>query len=69
MDIHVSNEKWLNKYVVYMQTQMFSDSYSPTSGRAVLRSKLVDGRCRVQFPIALADLAVWNFPWFFPKLA
>ena len=35
----------------------------------VLRSKLVDERCRVQFPIALVDIAVLNFPWFSPKLA
>ena len=42
---------------------------SLTSGDAVLRSKLVDGRCKVQSPIALVDLAVRSFPWFSPKLA
>ena len=31
--------------------------------------KLVDGRCRVQFPLALVDLAVWSFSWFCSKLA
>ena len=40
-----------------------------TSGRAVLRSKLVDGKCQVQSPVALVDLAVRSFPWFSPKLA
>ena len=52
---------------------IFSKTYSsihscPTSGGAVLRSKLVDGMCRVQFPVALVDLAVRSFPWFSPKL-
>ena len=31
--------------------------------------KLVDGRCQVQSPVALVDLAVRSFPWFSPKLA
>ena len=39
-----------------------------TSGGEGLRSKLVDGRCRVQFAVALVDLAVLSFPWFSPKL-
>ena len=37
----------------------------PTSGGVVLRSKLVDGRCRVQFPVALVELAVLEFSLFF----
>ena len=41
----------------------------PTSGGAVLRSKLVGGRCQVQTPVVLVDLAVRSFPWFSPKLA
>ena len=31
--------------------------------------KLVDGRCKVQTPISLVDLAVRSFPWFAPELA
>ena len=42
---------------------------NPNSGRAVLRSKLEDGKCRVQFPVALIDLAIRNFPCFSPELA
>ena len=37
------------------------------SGGAVLRLKLVDGRCRVRFPVSLVDLAVWSFSVFFSK--
>ena len=33
------------------------------------RSKLEDGECQVQTPVALVDLAVRSFPWFSPKLA
>ena len=40
----------------------------PTFGRAVLGSKLVDGRCWVQFPVELVNLAVRSLPRFFPKL-
>ena len=36
---------------------------------AVLRSKLVDGRCRVQIPVVQVYLAYWTFPWFSLKLA
>ena len=39
------------------------------SDRGVLRSKLLDGRCQVQFPVALVDLAIRTFPWFSPELA
>ena len=35
-----------------------------TNGGEVLRSKLVDGRFQVRFPIALVDLAIQSFPWF-----
>ena len=42
---------------------------SPISGQAVLLSILVDGRYRVQFPVALVDLVVRSFPWFSPKRA
>ena len=41
---------------------------SLTSGRAVLPSKLVDGRCRVQSPVEHVDLVFRNCPWFSPKL-
>ena len=41
----------------------------PTSGRVVLCSKLVDGRCQVQTLVPLVDLAVRSFPWFSPKLS
>ena len=33
------------------------------------RSKLEGGKCQVQTPVALVDLAVPSFPWFSPKLA
>ena len=49
------------KSVLYTHTRPISDG-------AVLRLKLVDGRCRVQFPVALVDLAARSFPWFSPKL-
>ena len=35
-----------------------------TSGGAVLRSKLVDGKCQVQSPIALFDPAFQSFSYF-----
>ena len=41
----------------------------PTGGPAVLRSKPVEGRCRVYFPVALVVQAFRCFPWFSPKLA
>ena len=41
----------------------------PTSREVVLRSKLVDGRCRVQFPFLRVGLAVRCFPWISPKFA
>ena len=40
----------------------FTSTSRPTSGEAVLRSKLVDERCRVQFLIALVSLAILSFP-------
>ena len=49
----------------------FFDCFGPTSGGVVLRSILVDGRCQVQFPISLVDLAIRSYQllWFSPKLA
>ena len=38
-----------------------------TSDEADLRSKLVDGRRLVIFPVALVDLAVWSFSRFFSE--
>ena len=35
-----------------------------TSGGVVLRSKLLDRRCRVQFLVVLVNLASRSFPWF-----
>ena len=62
-DSHFSLNMNYNKYsfrkVIYMS--------SPSSGQAVLHSKLVDGWCRVHFPVSLADLTVRIFPWFSPK--
>ena len=40
-----------------------------TSGRAVLRSKLVDGSCRVRFPVAFVDLAIQILLMISPKLS
>ena len=40
---------------------------APNSGRVFLRSKLVDGRCQVQFPVTLVDLNFWKFSCFSPK--
>ena len=42
--------------------------YSPTNGKAVLCSQLVDGRRRAQFPVELVDLVVQSFSWFSLKL-
>ena len=47
---------------------LYPKRHRPTSGGAVLRSKLVDRICQVQSPVALADLAVRSFPWFSAKL-
>ena len=44
---------------VYQNSE--SDIYDPTSGGAVLCSKLVDGRCQVQSPVAIVDLAIRIF--------
>ena len=38
-----------------------------TRGRAVLNSKRVDERCRIQFPVALVWQAVRCFPYFSSK--
>ena len=42
----------------------FPNGNGPTNGGAVLRSKLVDWRCRVRFLIMPIDLTVRNFPCF-----
>ena len=34
----------------------------PTRDGAVLRSKQVDGRCQIQSPVTLVDIAIGNFP-------
>ena len=31
--------------------------------------KLVDGKCQIQSPVVLVDLAARSFQWFSPKLA
>ena len=41
---------------------LFLNCLYPTSGRAALGSKLVDGMYQVQFPIAVVDLAVRSIP-------
>ena len=45
----------------------FLHSSGPASGEAVLRLKLLDGRCLLQFPVALVDVAVWRFPVVFSE--
>ena len=47
----------------------FQQIGGPTNGRAVLRSKLVDGRCQVQSPVAHDDLVGRSFLWFSGKFA
>ena len=52
----------------YVRSLLLARNFSgPSSGGAVLRINLVDVRCRVQYPVALVDLAIWSFPWFSPK--
>ena len=61
---------WPNSITRKLSTH-FCRLFSPfgsLSGWAVLPSKLVNCRCRVQFPVTLVDLAVRRFPWFSPKL-
>ena len=53
---------------MYICTYSHTDIRS-TGGRVVLRSKLVNGRCRAHFPVLLIDLAVRSFSWFSPKLS
>ena len=48
------------KYIISIKTGLVS----LISGRMVLPSKLVDGRHRVQSPVAQVDLAIQNFPCF-----
>ena len=47
---------------------LFSER-TPESGGDILLSKLLDGRCQVQSPVALVCLAAMSFPWFSSKLA
>ena len=56
--------------VMHVHINMYTYLHKPVtdSGQPILRLKLVDGRCRVQFPLALINLVVWNFWVFFPKL-
>ena len=42
-------------------------TYRPMTSRAVLWSKLVEGRYWIQFSVALVYLAVQSFPWFSPE--
>ena len=44
-------------------------SLAPPVAAPFCALKLVDGKCQVQSPVALVDLAVRSFPWFSPKLA
>ena len=46
---------------------IYTYSSSPTSHRAVLSLKLVDGRYRIQNKVAHVDLAVQSFPLISPK--
>ena len=42
------------------------DTHRPTSGRAILPSNLVDGKCRIN-PRSSFELVIRIFPWFFPE--
>ena len=44
---------------------LYPKRHRPTSGGAVLRSKLVDRRCQVKFPAAFVDQAIWSLQSFF----
>ena len=48
---------------------MIASILDPASPPVYLRSKLVDGRCEIQSPVALVDVAVQSFPWFSLKLS
>ena len=52
-----------------LKIKLFNSKKAPPVEQAVMPSKLVDGRCRVQSPVALVDLAVRSFLWFTPKFA
>ena len=61
-----------SKRIVRMEGPEYSPDHKPTENRpissgAVLLSKLADGRCQVQSPVTLVDLAVRSFPWFFSE--
>ena len=51
-----------------LRTTKESMTGSSTSGEAVLRPKLIDGRCHVQSLVAVVDLAIRSFLRFSPKL-
>ena len=46
---------------------LFLHCNRPTSGGVVLHSKLVDGRCQVQSPVALFDLVILEFSVIFSE--
>ena len=47
--------------------ELISRNFCPTSGLAVLLSKLVDGRCQIQSSVEIVNLVVRSFPKFLPK--
>ena len=47
------------QFISFIQAPVSNEG--PISGGAVLRSKLVDGMCQVQIPVALVDLAIRGF--------
>ena len=51
-----------SKHVLWIKNLL-----SPTNNRAILRSKMADRRCRVQFPFTLADLTVRSFSFISPN--
>ena len=54
---------YINK--IFKTVIHYSIQEGPTSGRDILRSILLDRRCRIQFPVTLVDLVVRTFLWFF----
>ena len=75
----IFNIKWKFSYILFDMYEIlkllllhtitcFHLCNYPTTGRGVLLLKLVDGRCPIQFPVALADLAVRSFPCFFSEI-
>ena len=66
---HMQRSPLRKQKIMTTEIKNFSEFNSPTSGWAALPSKLVVRRCRVQSTIALVDLAILSFPWFFLNLA